>query len=76
MAKFIFENDSNDEIEIEIIKCPNPKNCNNKTGDGRYDLLHIPSDKSETVETECDEICWRYNGEKKYKRTKKQIISV
>ena len=75
MAKFIFENDSNDEKEIEIIKCPNPKDCNNEMGDGRYDLLHIPADKSETVETDCDEICWRYNGGQ-YTRTSDRVISV
>lgn len=75
MAKFIFENDSKDEKVIEIIKCPNTENCNNEMGDGRYDLLHIPGDNSETVETDCAEICWRYISEN-FTRTTARVISI
>lgn len=76
MANFLFENDSKtDWKSIEVIKCPNPKDCNIEIGDGLYDTFNLPPDKSHQVNTKCDEICWRYNGGQ-YKRTSKTVISV
>jgi hypothetical protein len=77
MANFLFENSSKtDEICIEIIKCPNPNDCDNEIGDGRYDTFIIPPDQSHQVNTKCDEICWKYSGEKKHRRTAQRVITV
>jgi hypothetical protein len=76
MANFLFENTSNTDIKaIEIIKCPNPSDCNIEKGDERYDFFTIPPDKSKQVNTKCNEICWRYVGGQ-YKRTTSTIIKV
>lgn len=76
MANFLFENNSETEwICIEVITCPNPKDCNNEIGDERYDTFNIPPSKFKKVESECGEICWRYNGGE-YTRTSETVISV
>lgn len=80
MANFLFENNSKTEWKsIEIIKCPDADKCENEIGDDvneRYDTFNIPPDKSHQVDTKCDEICWKYNGESKYIRTSQRVISV
>ncbi|PCJ28800.1 MAG: hypothetical protein COA97_00210 [Flavobacteriales bacterium] len=75
MVNFLFENNSEEEKCIEIIKCPNPNDCKNETGDGRYDTFNVQADSSHKVETKCDEICWKYCGGEYY-RTSSTIIQI
>lgn len=76
MANFLFENNSKtDWKSIEVIMCPNPNDCKNETGDGRYDNFNVPPDQSHQLNTKCEEICWRYSGGE-YTRTSNRVISI
>lgn len=75
MANFLFENNTENWITVEVIKCPNPNDCKNEMGDGRYDTFNIAPGESHGVHTNCDEICWRSNRGA-YKRTANRIIPV
>ena len=78
MAAFTFVNNSNEDINIDIIICPNPWECKDDKiiGDGRYDNIDIPAKDEKNIKTDCDEICWRCSYKKTWTRTKNNIIIV
>lgn len=76
MVKILIENNSDIEKCIEIIKCPT-HDCSYELGDGKYDKLDIPAWDSITIESACQEICWRYcAGNGTFKKSNTRVIQV
>lgn len=65
MPNIIIINNTNEDISIEIIKCPQDEDLEEDTilGDDRYDSVTIEANSEINISLDCTQLAWRRFGE-------------